>query len=122
MPSREELLNSMSTDTIFDESFFQKIYGYSITDSNFLVEVVHKLFEIDRTEVAKDYNIWLTDWKAKDDIMRKEVSKWYHKELECRYENWKKKTDEIHRKEDKKAWQMKRQQKWEQICNLLDYQ
>lgn len=82
MPNKKELFDSLEPDTVFTEAIYKRIYGYSVTDPEYLPRVAEKLAQIGRKDAIQGYNEWFQEWKAADDAMRKEVSEWYLKECQ----------------------------------------
>lgn len=88
--NKQSFYESINKDTVFDETFFKKILGYSMYDKPFLEEVAAKLTEIDRKDVAEQYNTWYAAWKANGDAEMKKVAESYHKECDRKFEKWQK--------------------------------
>lgn len=82
MPNKRELFDSLKPDTVFTEAIYKRIYGYSVTDPEYLPRVAEKLAQIGRKDAIQAYNEWFREWKAADDAMMKEVSEWYLKECQ----------------------------------------
>ena len=77
MPSQHELFESITKDTVFDESIYKRIYGYSVTEPEFLSKVAGKLMDLGRKDAIQGYNEWYKQWKAEHDAMMKRVAEWY---------------------------------------------
>jgi hypothetical protein len=97
MPSKEELYSSLTRETVFNDTIYKKIYGYSVTDKSFLDRVCNRLLELGRIDAMKGYNEWFARWKAEDDATGKEVGEWYvkwSKEEEVE-KKWRQEPDEL---------------------------
>jgi hypothetical protein len=88
MPDKQLFLNNININTTFDDSFFKKIYGYSVCDNQFLGVIAAKLLDMGRKDIVQAYNIWFAGWKKENDKVLKTVAGWYHKELEKQYGIW----------------------------------
>lgn len=82
MPNKTELFDSLKPDMVFTVAIYKRIYGYSVTDPEYLPRVAEKLAQIGRKDAIQGYNEWFREWKAADDAMMKEVSEWYLKECQ----------------------------------------
>jgi hypothetical protein len=92
--NKQSFFESINKDTVFDESFFKKVYGYSVCDDLFLGVVASKLISIGRSEIVQAYNNWYAAWKTEDDRQMKKVAEWYHKECDKEFERWQKEQQE----------------------------
>lgn len=86
MPNKNELLLSINHNLIADESFYKRVYGYSVTDSAFPAMIASKLIESGRKEVVQGYNEWLQQYLKEDRESKKEAAEWLQKEIDREYE------------------------------------
>lgn len=90
MPDKLSFYQGINETTVFDDEFHKKVYGYSICDELFLPAVATKLTGIGRKDIIQAYNEWFARWKAEDDKAMKSVAKWYLKECDKKFEEFKK--------------------------------
>jgi hypothetical protein len=103
MPDKSTFLASITKETVLDEAFFKKAYGYSVCDDLFLGMVAVKLASIGRKEAVQAYNEWYAAWKMEDDRQMKKVAEWFHKELDIQFREWVKN----HREKVVQEWKLK---------------
>ena len=84
--NKSKFYESINENTDFNEDFLKKVYGYSVGDSTFLIEVSKKLWSIGKKEIIIAYNEWFGNWKKKQDEVMKDVAAWYQKECERNFE------------------------------------
>jgi hypothetical protein len=90
MPDKQSFYQGINENTEYNEDFFKKVYGYSICDDLFLTAVATKLIGLGRKDVVQAYNEWFARWKAEDDKVMKKVAGWYVKEVNRKFEEFKK--------------------------------
>jgi len=86
MADKQTFFESINKDTLFDDEFFKKVYGYSVCNDLFLGVVASKLISIGKSKEVSAYNGWYTAWKTNYDLKTKKVAEWYHKECDKQYE------------------------------------
>ncbi|MEY8331393.1 hypothetical protein AALB81_19085 [Lachnospiraceae bacterium 48-33] len=93
--NKQEFFNSVTRDTIADETFCKRVYGYSLYDKPFLSQITSKLIECKNIKAMKAYNEWLKIYLEEERQQVQEVAIWYQKFLKDRREKeereWKKK-------------------------------
>ncbi|GAA4653961.1 hypothetical protein GCM10023142_10990 [Anaerocolumna aminovalerica] len=82
---KQSFLLSINQDTVFDNEFYKKVYGYSVLDKEFIKIVASILYKLDKQDVAKKYNSWLRNYNEEQSQIMKSVSNWYSKECEKKY-------------------------------------
>jgi hypothetical protein len=93
MVDKQSFYKCIDKDTVFNNEFYKKVYGYSICDKNFLGLVAKRLTEIDKKDKIKEYNEWYTSWYQvymygdENHSGMVEVSKWYKKECDKQFES-----------------------------------
>jgi len=113
--NKQSFFESINLDTVFDDNFFKKVYGYSACDNLFLGEVATKLIDLGMPNIVDAYNKWYAAWKAEDDLQMKKVAEWYHKECDKQYERLMRVQNEKAVKEWKKV------KTWDAITKALNY-
>ena len=86
--NKESFIKNINSEIEFNEVFFKKIYGYSIYDPVYLTRVASELIRIDRKDIIALYNQWYQEYKIQDDSLMKEVSQWYQKECDKKYQDY----------------------------------
>ena len=109
MTERESLqnkfLNNLNSNTKLTDKNCITILAYSDTD-DFLPRLRKRLKEIERLDLAKQYNDWLANYKKEKDKQDREVSRW----LSSRINDW---YNEKLRKENRR----KEEQREVESCN-----
>ncbi|MEY8331446.1 hypothetical protein AALB81_19380 [Lachnospiraceae bacterium 48-33] len=97
--NKQEFFNSVTRDTIADETFCKRVYGYSLYDRPFLSQITSKLIECKNIKAMKAYNEWLKIYLEEERQQAKEVAEWYRKFLNEKSEKeereWKKNQTQI---------------------------
>jgi hypothetical protein len=116
MASKQLFYESISKDTVYDEEFYKRVYGYSVCDDLFITAVSTKLCSIGRKDAIQGYNEWFARWQEEYNQMMKGVAEKYREECERQYLRMQKEKQE---KVIKKCHKVKT---WEAITTLLNYQ
>lgn len=77
--NKEEFYNSITPDTIADETFCKRVYGYSLYDKAFLARITEKLQKQGNIKAMRAYNEWLKVYLEKERQERKDIAEWYAK-------------------------------------------
>ena len=117
MPNKNELLLSIHHDLIADESFYKRVYGYSVTDSAFPAMVANKLIESGRKEVVQGYNEWLQQYLKEDRESKKEAAEWLQQEIDRDYDRRVKEREW----EQKESNQKKKAERWTKFGKMLNF-
>ena len=81
MPSKEELLESISPDMKLTKSFFKKIYGYELTWPGFAETALLELEISAGCCKAWDYYTeFSAEWQQDYNNMMKKAAEWYRKQ------------------------------------------
>ena len=84
--NKQLFFDSISNNNVFDETFFKKVYGYSICDSAFIHKVSDRLKQLGRTDAILSYNKWYQEYLSKENDSMRSVSEWYIKRCEEWYQ------------------------------------
>ena len=84
MPSKEELLSSISHDMRLTKDFFKRIYGYEISWPGFAEQAISALEAVGCSHARKYYADWVNEYETKRNAELKEVAHWYR--LRCKQE------------------------------------
>jgi hypothetical protein len=63
MLDKRSFYESIGPDTIFNDEFYKKVYGYSIYDKEFLNQISTKLISIGKGCRIHEYNEWFNRWQ-----------------------------------------------------------
>ncbi|WP_455717646.1 hypothetical protein [Anaerosporobacter sp.] len=85
---KEIFIQSINNETVFNNAFFKKVFGYSMYDPSFLTRVASALTHIGGKDIIALYNQWYQEYKVQDDKMMKDTSQWYQKECDKQYQNY----------------------------------
>jgi len=83
---KQSFYEDIKENSIINEDFFKKVYGYSVCDDPFLTTVANKLISISRKDVVQAYNEWFSSWQKESKLAMKSVSEWYSKECDKQFE------------------------------------
>lgn len=75
--SKEEFYESITPNTVADETFCKRVYGYSLYDKPFLTRVSEKLKKQGNIKAMRAYNEWLKVYLEKERQQAKEIAQWY---------------------------------------------
>lgn len=93
--NKQEFFNSVTRDTIADETFCKRVYGYSLYDKPFLSQITSKLIECKNIKVMRAYNEWLKIYLEEERQQAQKISAWYWEILKDK------------RKKEKREWKKK---------------
>ena len=117
MPSKEELLSSISHDKRLAKDFFKRIYGYEVSFPGFAEQALSTLEAVGCSHARKYYTEWVNEYETKRDAELKEVAHWYR--LQCEKE-WEKKQKEG--EERRKRKEQTKSRNWTELSQILGFQ
>lgn len=90
MPSTAELkaafLDSIKPGVSLDDAFFRKLYGWSMTDPDFLETAVFTGETLWGLPIREPYQSWVQAYEVEQERINREVGEWYGKWIEQRKE------------------------------------
>ena len=86
MPSKEELLSSISHDMRLTRDFFKRIYGYEISWPGFAEQAISALEAAGCSHARKYYAEWVNGYETKCNAELKEVAHWHRLQCEKEWE------------------------------------
>ncbi|WP_434309222.1 hypothetical protein [Hominifimenecus sp. rT4P-3] len=82
MPSTTELkaafLDSIKPGVVLDDAFFRKLYGWSMTEPDFLERALD-IAVSRQVDIAPGYQAWGKAYEAEQAAIDKDVAEWYGK-------------------------------------------
>lgn len=86
MPSTAELkaafLDSIKPGVSLDDTFFRKLYGWSMTDPEFLETAVFTGETLWGLPIRESYQSWVQAYEAEQEQISREVGEWYGKRMD----------------------------------------
>ena len=86
MPSTAELkaafLDSIKPGVSLDDTFFRKLYGWSMTDPEFLETAVLIGETLWGLPIREPYQSWVQAYEAEQEQISREVGEWYGKRMD----------------------------------------
>lgn len=75
--NKQVFFDSIKNESIFNDEFFKKVYGYAVSEKEFISKVAVELKRIGRGEVIAAYNEWYQEYLRQDKEEMKKVASWY---------------------------------------------
>ena len=91
LPTKDKLMDSISSDMKLYKSTFMKIYGYELTWPGFAEIALAKLESVGCEKAREHYARIVGEYEGKHNTKLREVAKDYRKQCEEEYENRKRK-------------------------------
>ena len=95
MSKKEELFQSLDAATWCGWDWCRKVYGYQVTDPDFLKRVYDRLDELNRGRVKNIYSFYVKTEIAHQTAQERDAGEWLadktHKEYERKVREWQKK-------------------------------
>ena len=85
-PNRESLLALIQPDMHLTKEFLKRIYSFELDYPGFSEQAMAALEQAGCSRARQYYEDWVAEYEAAYNAEMKEVSKWYMKELEKRWE------------------------------------
>lgn len=97
-PSKEQFYQSLDADTWCGWDWCRKLYGYQVTDADFLERVYDRLDALNRGEVKHIYTFFVKTQIAHEIAQNRDAGKWLIEEIDKNYERQVKKNGTAERK------------------------
>lgn len=82
MPSTAELkaafLDSIKPGVVLDDAFFRRLYGWSVTEPEFLERALD-IAVSRQADIVPGYQAWVQAYEAEQAVINKDVAEWYGK-------------------------------------------
>ena len=92
-PSKEQFYQSLNADTWCGWDWCRKLYGYQLTDADFLQRVYARLDELNRGAVKYIYCLYVKTQIAHEIEQQKDAGKWLVEQIDKDYERMVKETE-----------------------------
>lgn len=99
MPSRQELLKSISPAMQLDKNFFMKVYGYELTWPGFAKDALARLEFLGCSRAREYYNRFVSEYEKEYDEQMRIVAHWYKEQCENEFANMKRRAVRESRKD-----------------------
>lgn len=80
MASRQELINSISTEMKLHKSLFIEIYGFELTWPGFAEKAIKQLELVGCSKAKEYYSNFVSEYEKEHDEVLKNVAEWYKKQ------------------------------------------